>query len=846
MGSPRRRHSAPACRRLRCESLEARQLLSVTAAEQEFVYLVNLARHDPVAYSAEQNLRDSSGTRVTLDDAAPRGPLAVNNELFASSGFHAEEMAARNYFGHQSAVSGAWPNKMARDQGYVLPSTWSDDANNIESIAAGYSTTLAALNGLLIDEGVPSLGHRRHLLGMGDFYGANREIGVGYGYSPTATYRWYWAIHAARTSTADRFLTGVVYSDLDADGRYDAGEGLGGVTIAAAGRTTTTNAQGGWSIKVPTGSYIVSASGGSFSGTATAVARIGNENTEVDFISGQSLGYVNFERSTTSVTPLGAVDYRELTGQNPSAGDLWYEVEAFRNGTLTIEATAPGAASGPRLSLYDANGAEIAWSDAAHGVARLDYTSALAGQKFSFKLESSAAAVDLRVANLFTRSTPASIDVAVFGTAETDNFVFTWGAPQHEISINGLGYRFGFSPGQNGVVTIDGLGNPDTISITGSSEPDTANYVDMTPNGARLTVSGAANLTVDAIGVPHITAFSTGGQDVARLNDSSGNDTYRSTPSEATLFRNGVFSQRAVGFPITLAYAKSSATDHDTAEMIGSDRADLFRGSIDEGMLRGNGYLHRVKFFNELQVIAGSGRDRAIFKDSDAWFEGIEFHATPRTGTVSGGGYVQRATDFDVLTVYAVTTLNRKTGQSDRDRATFSDDPAVPHNDVFRGTSVKSELYRLVDGAKVYSMIAQAFDEVLATASNGFDKAQLVDSAGPDLLEATPERSTITHRRLGATGAPVVISAIAASGFDRIDAGSVTGGADVATILDTSGDDRLVAVGVLIQLFSNGSARPTYWVSNYSSVTATRTQGNDSASVERADYPVLLGGWLVD
>ena len=51
----------------------------------------------------------------------PRPPLAANDQLFDSAGFHAEEMATYDYFGHQSEVTGDWPNQMARDAGYPLP-----------------------------------------------------------------------------------------------------------------------------------------------------------------------------------------------------------------------------------------------------------------------------------------------------------------------------------------------------------------------------------------------------------------------------------------------------------------------------------------------------------------------------------------------------------------------------------------------------------------------------------------------------------------------------------------------------------------------------------------------------
>src|SRR5688572_22041352 len=156
------------------EELEPRLLMAAAPEEQLFVYLLNRARHDPVAYQQENNLP------VDLAYVTPRGPLAVNEDLYESSEFHAVEMATHNYFGHQSALNGQWPNQMARNAGYVLPADWPNDNNYIESLAAGtnYSTASQPLNALIVDQGVPSLGHRNHLLGIDSFNADNREIGV--------------------------------------------------------------------------------------------------------------------------------------------------------------------------------------------------------------------------------------------------------------------------------------------------------------------------------------------------------------------------------------------------------------------------------------------------------------------------------------------------------------------------------------------------------------------------------------------------------------------------------------------------------------------------------------------
>ena len=135
--SPRERNSVSTQRRSRrgrfpaVETLEKRLMLSVLASEQSFVYLLNRARHDPVAYQNEQ------GLSVDLSAVPTRPPLAVNDSLFSSAGFKAEEMATKNYVGHYSPYTG-WPNKLTRTHGYALEPSFTDDANYVESLAAGF------------------------------------------------------------------------------------------------------------------------------------------------------------------------------------------------------------------------------------------------------------------------------------------------------------------------------------------------------------------------------------------------------------------------------------------------------------------------------------------------------------------------------------------------------------------------------------------------------------------------------------------------------------------------------------------------------------------------------------
>jgi len=296
--SPTRQRGDIRSARLHCELLEDRNVPSVSAAEQLFVYDLNLARHNPAVYQQQQNLP------VSLAGIAAQPPLAINADLTASAEWHANDMATRNYFSHYTPdTPPIWPNRMAYNFGYQLPSWWAQsnpnwlDNNYIESIAAGtnINTASSALNLLLVDAGENPPGHRIQLLATEAFYQDNREIGVGFASSATSTYTNYWSAQLTYHDASDQFITGVVYNDANGNGRYDLNEGLAGVTITAGNLTTTTNAQGGWALPISgTPTLQVTASGGAFVGTATATLTMNGSNREIDFVSGNANGSVDF------------------------------------------------------------------------------------------------------------------------------------------------------------------------------------------------------------------------------------------------------------------------------------------------------------------------------------------------------------------------------------------------------------------------------------------------------------------------------------------------------------------------------------------------------------------------
>ncbi len=304
----------------RLEQLECRITPDVSAFEQLFIYMLNRARHDPVAYQLEEDLP------VDLGYVTPRPPLSLNNSLFSSAQFKSSEMAQYNYFAHQSPVTGIWPNQLARSRGYALPQSFPDNANYIESLAGGQDTANSALRALIIDDGINPPGHRNHLLGIGNTNDTNREIGVGYVYKGGTSYQHYWSIYATQQSNPGCYVTGVVYDDKNHNSRYDLNEGLPNITVQIGNmQAVQTNMAGGWSAQVGSGDYTIKASGPGMTVNSTATIHVANDNVEVDFISGQAIGWVNFfqQGNPGNGTPTNIyLSSSSITENNPPSANI--------------------------------------------------------------------------------------------------------------------------------------------------------------------------------------------------------------------------------------------------------------------------------------------------------------------------------------------------------------------------------------------------------------------------------------------------------------------------------------------------------------------------------------------
>ena len=88
-------------------------------------------------------------------------------------------------------------------------------------------------------------------------------------------------------------LLGVVFDDADGDRSYDIGEGLGGITVTAAGAAgtfaTTTWDVGGYQLALPDGIYTVTLSGAELAGAVSFSVEMAGRNVKHDAIAGDAV-----------------------------------------------------------------------------------------------------------------------------------------------------------------------------------------------------------------------------------------------------------------------------------------------------------------------------------------------------------------------------------------------------------------------------------------------------------------------------------------------------------------------------------------------------------------------------
>jgi hypothetical protein len=345
------------------EAFEPRTLLSgfsPTDIEQYYLELLDDARFNPAAYGASLG--------IDLSGVAPAQPLAMNQLLVEAARLHSQDMIAQDYFAHDTP-QGVDPGTRIAATGFVANGWAESIETNTEpsQLGGAFPADFAAwdaglsLSNLIVDQGVPDLGHRIMLLDIGGLDQTMRQVGIGiasqdttgteFSYRQTDT-----TIDLAATSDTQPFLTGVVFNDATGNGEYEPGEGLAGVTISVAGvGSTTTMDAGGYAIQLAPGTYTVTASGGGLPAPIERTVVLGDDNVRLNFDEDPNGAVLNAAPSGTASGSLGTFT-AIATGDTPasySARIDWGDGNASfatltsnPNGTFNVEGSNEYASPG--------------------------------------------------------------------------------------------------------------------------------------------------------------------------------------------------------------------------------------------------------------------------------------------------------------------------------------------------------------------------------------------------------------------------------------------------------------------------------------------------------------------
>ena len=256
--------------------------MTVSAAEQYLIELVNRARLDPLSeaqrYGIDLNQNLSPGTI----NASQKQVLAPNAFLEIAAQGHSEWLLATGRFSH-TGENGSSVTQRIEAAGYTFSGRWSSGEN------LAFSASSAPIN---LDQKIAehheglflSAGHRRNIL-----EGTFQEIGVAQVAGPF-TWNGVRYNHASMltenfASTGRQvFVTGVFYDDLNDDGFYSIGEGRWG-SVGSDDSAVSTAAAGGYALGVQAGSSVTVSLG---NGTAWGVVTVDTSdgNAKLDLVDG--------------------------------------------------------------------------------------------------------------------------------------------------------------------------------------------------------------------------------------------------------------------------------------------------------------------------------------------------------------------------------------------------------------------------------------------------------------------------------------------------------------------------------------------------------------------------------
>ena len=338
-----------------------------TAQEQYMLEIVNRARANPTAEGLRLKSTtdpdilaayaffhvDTAGMAAEFAGYPVRPPLAFNANLIASARAHSQDMARNDFQGHTGTDGSSLVTRVA-SAGYT---GWNALAENVYAYAESVFYGHAGFN---VDWGQPDLGHRMNIMNFSPAGTVYTEVGIGIvpESSPNTGVGPLVVTEDFGRRSGQLFVVGVVYSDVDHDGFYGVGEGLGGVTITTSqGNSAYTSASGGYAVPLAAsgGGVTVRAEGGVLGPAQERTVVLAGTNVKVDFFAGTRssqtivFGAVPGAIVVGGTATVGATATSGLPvtfgSSTPSACTVsGSTVTGVNAGTCTIRASQPGDA----------------------------------------------------------------------------------------------------------------------------------------------------------------------------------------------------------------------------------------------------------------------------------------------------------------------------------------------------------------------------------------------------------------------------------------------------------------------------------------------------------------------
>ena len=342
-------------------------------------------------------------------------------------------------------------------------------------------------------------------------------------------------------------------------------------------------------------------------------------------------------------------------------------------------------------------------------------------------------------------------------------------------------------------VTVNAGGGDDNVYVLGSVGDDKFSYEDGVGR-LRTTIGYSVNI-FDA---ETIDVHTNGGNDIACLYDTDGDDTFVSTANDARMF--GADGSKVIVHGYNTAYAYSENGGYDTALFYDSPENDTFVANPFNVRMERTGFYHNARNFDKAIGYAwNGGYDTAYLHDSAG---NDTFVASPNRARMEGDNYGSYTYGFEKNLGFALSG---------------GVDTAYLHDSAGDDAFVAHPHHSRLTGDGFYNS-AQSFEMVTGfSLTGGNDTATLHDSAGDDSFTVKPAQSTMTGNGYRNS----------ARDFESTTGLAINGGIDAATFYDTAGDDDFISSPTVARMNTGGIKREA---KNFELVNAYATAGgNDNA-----------------